>query len=289
VKYKFVVFLIILPFYFNCSVNGIFNRLHTDNNPISDTTDDPIPSSQYTVSDALGSKLELADSIRLQWTSKADVSFYYVYRYGSKDLTDPLNVPDIFQVTPADPSQVQQMIYMDNSVVIDKPYFYQVFSFFNNQLYGDLNDFSFGTCSDVTDDYESNDDFTLFEGSGTLTFPTLNQRKSALFYAYQDGLNNTISDVDYYKYRGPMSATIYFKVRLSDTTEYNSGDLKFRYYYNGSFGPEQNVLTGQDSTLDFYVAQPGDIDVFFQVYLDSSVSIPVDRVETYDVEITDVF
>jgi len=272
-------FVFVVFFMSSCTHPEIFETL-ADYQAAASKEDTSIKdSSIVSVSSQIGNVktnvLESTSEIQITWEHYDGADSYNIYRYDSKQDTSPV----VFISS--------SNSYTDGSVSINESYFYKV-SKTTSSVEDSTSDFTFALISNIADVFEENDSFTDVEGL-TSSSPVLNASASdAVIYSCLDGNGNHVTDVDWYKYVGGKT-TIFVDVQLDTSTEFESGDIKIVFYYNGGYKTPQNVAPAEVNTYsfgDYNGDETGEVEVYFKIYVDESeVSHSAEIVEEYSIEL----
>ncbi|MBN2444685.1 MAG: hypothetical protein JXJ04_25240 [Spirochaetales bacterium] len=211
--------------------------------------------------------LETTGGINVSWNSIRNTDEYTVYRYTSPLSDDPV----IFS---SDRNE-----FFDTTAGSGKPYYYKV-SYFNNGAEYGTSELKLGLYHSETDIFEKNNLLIEIE-EVPASIPIIGQKSKALLYSCYDSSGKRETDVDWYKYYGEAKG-IFVDVALSDTTEFNTGDIKFAFYFNGTYEAEQIVNTGVNNEFAFdnYRGSTGKVTVYFKVYVEEHLKYN-DRASTF--------
>jgi hypothetical protein len=176
-----------------------------------------------------------SDGIRVQWESNPDADGYRVYRYENQidSLTPPVLVQDAIP-------QASGTLQWDDTVTgsANPPsaltvYYYLIAWTRAGVEYGRSGTYANGAYSAEIDRYEPNNSRTDLSG-GTSVFSV---SQPPLTYVISDGYGGTTNDADWYSVETDAGKAFSVFVTLPSDTAFESGDLTFRFYYNGVWYP----------------------------------------------------
>lgn len=221
--------------------------------------------------------LDATDDINLTWQVNDDADSYNIYRYLSKTDSNPVSFTSSHNE------------YFDTSALYDTPYFYKV-ACVSGGIERGYSEMVFGLYRSEKDEFEPNNLFSEIEQTAA-SVPIINQTFNAMIYSCPDGTGSVESDVDWYKYHGPVKS-IFIDVDIS-SSDLNDGDLKIIFYFEGNYKNEEDILIGSNE-FSFegadYDGASGDADVYFKIFVDeSSVDKSKNILETYSIQLRDSF
>ncbi len=235
-----------------------------------------LPTGDYMIGGLLNaSVLTYNNKIALSWNAVNGVTGYAVYRYFSKTDTDPVRL-----TTSANN-------FDDISCLTGVPYFYKVACIVNEREYLKNDYFAFGLYYTNVDYYEpdNNDISNMIDDTTTI----FDEENPPVIYSVTDGLGNTLEDIDFYKYRGPVQM-VFVYITLPSGTPFNDGELTFRWYFNGSYyGSAEPINTGTVNMFSFddFGVTSGTVDLYCEVIINTASGI--NKVGSYNMEITTGF